>query len=540
MERIKILLKVMLVDDDVPVVEYMRKLIPWESLALRVCAEAYTAAEAEAQFEASLPDILITDIGLPDGNGIELARRFRAAHPELRVIFLTCHEDFHYVKEALRIEADDYVVKDELSADKMTETLRKAAARLSSELERLERTAYKSDVDRNRDILLQQFFSELSSTGNPAGMLEHGRRLGIEWSAACFAVSCFHLDIGDLCEVYNRERVELVRYAAYNIALELAVEAGLTLFPSKDHRMWVIACEREACEAQAAIERFDRQLQAKLQHYLKVRVYCIHAGEEGGLSDIGRLIERTTKRIELDYLTSGWQTAHGLPSSAGDPVKSPESGNDPETLSGKWVEALTKGERSASLLYLNHLAKAMQEAGWDAAQAKARLLRLAQEASVRLGNALPAGMQEDLGQTARLEEACRLLRWYADRLAQAAEAPYKAAPNDPDLRAINAFIEDNLYRNVTSIDVARHLHLNPSYFSRYFKKLTGMIFTDHVHLIKMEEAKRLLGQGETAENTAYLLGYSDRAYFSKVFKKYTGTSPSDYKPSPHKGEERKR
>ncbi|MNC60028.1 HTH-type transcriptional activator Btr [compost metagenome] len=83
---------------------------------------------------------------------------------------------------------------------------------------------------------------------------------------------------------------------------------------------------------------------------------------------------------------------------------------------------------------------------------------------------------------------------------------------------------------ITSVDMADHLHLNASYFSRYFKKLAGVNFTDYVNQYKINMAITMLSRrNETVENVAYTLGFSDRAYFSKVFKKYSGKSPSEYK-----------
>ena len=83
---------------------------------------------------------------------------------------------------------------------------------------------------------------------------------------------------------------------------------------------------------------------------------------------------------------------------------------------------------------------------------------------------------------------------------------------------------------ITSVEMAEHLHLNASYFSRYFKKLAGVNFTDYVNQYKINMAITMLcRRNETVENVAYTLGFSDRAYFSKVFKKYSGKSPSEYK-----------
>ncbi|MEI7024153.1 response regulator transcription factor [Paenibacillus sp. y28] len=523
------MIKVMLIDDDVPVVEYIRRLVNWEVLGLRVCAEAYSAAEAKERFEAAQPDILITDIGLPDGNGIELARQFRGVNNQLRVIFLTCHEDFQYVKEALRIDADDYVVKDELSPDKITESLEKAISRLSNEQEQLEQMAYKSELARNKDILLQQFFHELSHTTDSSGLLEHGRRLGIHWAGIWFGAASFHMDRGDLLEKYERKNLELVYYAAYNIALELASGTRNTMFLAKDQRLWAVSCEQDPEAAIASLERFVPLLKEKLLEFLKVDCYAAIGEKPGFLSDLGCLIAKVKhfhdRRFYVDspYEEARWSlSASDLDTSLGF-----------EALSAKWIEALFAGNQSLSHIYLGNLKRAMRSAAMDTVKTKERLLRLVQEASIRFGRSVPAGIQEDITHTVRLEEAFRIVRWYSERLLQnILSSSEEACETNPDIKAIQAFIREHIYRNITSIDIARHLHLNPSYFSRYFKKLTGQNFTDYVHLIKMEEAKRLLAKGETAENTAYMLGYSDRAYFSKVFKKYTGVSPSECKLRP--------
>lgn len=527
--------KVMLIDDDVPVVEYIRLLIPWEELGLHVNAEAYSAEEAMERFEDTLPDILITDIGLPDGDGIELARRFRSIRPELRVIFLTCHEEFHYVKEALRIEADDYVVKDELDPDAMVDTLRRAAAKLTSEQERLEQLAYKSDLQRNRDAWLQQFFQELLHSSNPEELLSHGRRLGIDWSEVnCFAVTVFHLDIGDLVTVYNQEHTDLIHYAAYNIASELAAGRRITPFPSHERLLWVIACEDSPLEATASLERFTDCFQSKLQEYLKVRVHWASSGEACELADLVRCIDRTTRLFELGYYD---ESSGRLPVEDVSQITDEQLVQELESLCDKYVEALTSADRSLAHIFISNLEKTMRAAAYDPMKAKSWLMRCVQEASVRFDISGSSSLTEDIARTVRSDEAFRLMRWYTDRLIEHIRPFSLEEQMNPDLKAIHAFIYENIYQNISSIDIARYLHLNPSYFSRYFKKLTGLTFTDYVHLLKLEEAKRLLSRGETAEHTAYMLGYSDRAYFSRVFKKYTGISPSEHKPNSTKGDE---
>ncbi|WP_438351499.1 response regulator transcription factor [Paenibacillus sp. FA6] len=523
--------KVMLIDDDVPVVEYLLKLVPWEQLEISVCAMAYSAEEAQKLFYATQPDILVTDIGLPDGNGIELARHFRISNPGLRVVFLTCHEDFHFLKEALSIEADDYIVKAELSPHKMIESIRKAQTRINSVQMELERIAYKSDVERNKDILTQQFFDDLLHAADPEAWLIQGERLGIEWNQPCFSTVLCHLDLGRLFEVYDRVNLDLVRYAAYNIASELAEGTSIIPIMSRDTRLWLIANTSNAEVARREFADYLSRLRGKLDKFLKIECYFTVDDSAGPLTQLKTTIYGIKEEISLQYYDSYWLVKVGYSQQSNARTEGEMDTRTIEEYAEKWTVALCDFNRSLVHMYLGTIEKLMGELRLKPSKAQDLLIRLLQQAAFKLGRQMDELLQQDIRQTIRIGEAFRIVRWFTDRLLEQTKSAYEENyTSNPDLRDINAYVYENIHKTITSIDIARYLHLNPSYFSRLFKKMAGLNFTDHVHLLKMEEAKQLLApNNETAENVAYMLGYSDRAYFSKVFKKYIGMSPSEFK-----------
>ncbi|UQZ82607.1 HTH-type transcriptional regulator YesS [Paenibacillus konkukensis] len=88
------------------------------------------------------------------------------------------------------------------------------------------------------------------------------------------------------------------------------------------------------------------------------------------------------------------------------------------------------------------------------------------------------------------------------------------------LQQIDHYIAEHLSDNISLVDIADYLFLNPSYLSRYFKLETGMNFTDYVHRYKMKIACHLLkSKQDNIELVAFKLGYVERTYFSKIFKK---------------------
>ena len=92
------------------------------------------------------------------------------------------------------------------------------------------------------------------------------------------------------------------------------------------------------------------------------------------------------------------------------------------------------------------------------------------------------------------------------------------------------FIAQNFASALTLEEVANHVHLNPAYFSTVFKQSTGSSFKEYLNMVRIEESKRLLtNTNYSVIDIAIATGFEDQSYFSKVFKKYTGLTPKQYR-----------
>ncbi|MDF2663184.1 MAG: DNA-binding response regulator, partial [Paenibacillus sp.] len=88
---------VVIVDDDVPVLDFLRHAIPWDKLGLRLAGAFENGAKAyEHAVNAEPPDLLITDIGMPQMDGLQLTERVKKLKPDVSVIILSCHDEFKY------------------------------------------------------------------------------------------------------------------------------------------------------------------------------------------------------------------------------------------------------------------------------------------------------------------------------------------------------------------------------------------------------------------------------------------------------------
>lgn len=122
-----------------------------------------------------------------------------------------------------------------------------------------------------------------------------------------------------------------------------------------------------------------------------------------------------------------------------------------------------------------------------------------------------------------------IIAYYLDK-AGAGNLKFKHISSLHKLNTALSYIDAHIDRDISAAELARQLHYHPNYFTRMFRKYTGMAPTQYINKTKLEKAKILLNTTDMrVTEVASATGFGDIYYFSKCFKKYTGFSPSDYR-----------
>ena len=101
---------------------------------------------------------------------------------------------------------------------------------------------------------------------------------------------------------------------------------------------------------------------------------------------------------------------------------------------------------------------------------------------------------------------------------------------DSIIQASQQFMRENFHKDITLMDIARHVGLSPNYFSAYYKKYTNENFIDTLNNIRVDAAKKCLVETDTKVSIIYnYVGYNSSRYFFKIFKKLTGLTPTEYR-----------
>lgn len=136
---------------------------------------------------------------------------------------------------------------------------------------------------------------------------------------------------------------------------------------------------------------------------------------------------------------------------------------------------------------------------------------------------------QNLQQINTLDTLCHKLQEIVETFSESM-FNYIPSKNSELIKRAMLYISDHFNTPLTLEDVAAHVHLHPSYFSTMFKNSTGSSFKEYLNMVRIEESKRLLSNTDySIIDIAIATGFEDQSYFSKVFKKYTGLTPKQFR-----------
>lgn len=125
--------KVVMADDYILYLDYLTSSIPWNELGLELVATCTNGKEALEACLRHQVDILITDIGMPLMNGLELIEEVRRTNPQLKTIILSCHEDFQFAQRAVKLDVGEYILKESFHIEHLIDVIRSMITRLNEE-----------------------------------------------------------------------------------------------------------------------------------------------------------------------------------------------------------------------------------------------------------------------------------------------------------------------------------------------------------------------------------------------------------------------
>ncbi|CAM3284938.1 MULTISPECIES: response regulator transcription factor [Saccharibacillus] len=533
-------MQLLIVDDEIHWVDNLSMNKPWHTLGIEQVHKAYSAREALELIDTYPIDIVISDILMPEMNGIELIEKIRKRDRKIKCIMLSGHSDFEFAKQAMRNSVVDYLLKPPGDAE-LLGAVGTAIEQLNAEWEMvssLERTNYA--LRENLPLLRGRLLLDaLDGQRMPADEWERKlHNYGLPFTVGPSALLLVRME--EEFGKYRHNGQPLIEYAIINMAEEVMGEFLEVWGVKEEHGYlaFLLQFKPEAPpERDGLLEKLSIQLQSKVKQFLKgslsiVMTDLFRFPEE--LPDAFRRAAAYFRQIVGDEREFVMRLSEPAGPSQQGALRSLYLPPSLENLleAGRWDEAEEKlqaicGELDDSW---SESWEHCMEAGFLIAAA---YTNLAHRGGRTLESLLGSEM-EPLQRGEAFASIARLRKWSLEALRAVKEGTSSEVKDNRSLyvRKVQAFADKNLHLDVSLRALADHVNLHPTHLSKIYKIETGEGISDYVSNLRMERAShKLKSTDKKVYEIGLEIGYMDPAYFIKVFKRHFGMTPQDYRDS---------
>lgn len=503
-------ISVMLVDDEPLALDNVYHMVPWAENGFQVVAKATSGRMALRMFEELQPQIVITDISMSPMDGLELGRLMVQLAPKTRLIFLTAYRDFDYARQALEMRAAHYMLKHEISRNRLLEQLKLLKEGLAAE------AAEEQGQGHALHILLKDML--VGKYQAPQGNLESRlHRLVAEYQLGQPALLYFELDAAILLDGSRRSK----RWPASVNWRKIEEEIRLQSTSIKDFH--ILEMDEGGCMIPLKLSSSSSLL---LQHYnlRQIAVQVLASLEAYCKGVLPRVLISAGGSAELPdrryaAIKQAYDYSFFLPPGAVFLLEQVPSAGSASVIANEVRQYWQSPERST----LDSLKSSLEKIAAQALLGDLRAVIGEIGGECRRDGSYSTDLE--LGTDAR-QIANRLYRILEERLQrQRLRSNYSRWVN----KAMD-YVADNYADPDLSLEtVASHLQISSIHLRTTFKKETGQSLLDYTTDYRMKLAKQLLQTGEfKIYEVSERVGYKTSQYFSQVFKKTTGMQPKDF------------
>ena len=521
---------VLMVDDEEDVIRAMQKKIDWESIGFRIMGYAHNGIEALDMAEQEAPDVVLTDIKMPYMDGLELAHNLKIMYPTVRILIFSGFDEFEYAKEAIRLEVEEYILKP-VDADELRRIFMKIKESLDRDMDE------KRNVQKLRDYymeslpLLQENFYSTLVEGNvseediPRFLSDYQ----IEMNSPMYAAVVIHTSTTQLPEgISSVLLTESVRRLAKE---HLAQKWDAMLFPHEGNIV-VLA----PCRSQEDVTRITDEAEAfcRLARHVSQALVTIGIGKAcRELSEIPESYRGAREAVSYRSLYGAGKAININEIAPGEERTPDNSQKKLHALFMAVKMSTPEAVRQEADAYVQEMVSGVSLSmhRFMVMELVSSLYRFA--VSNRINTEPIFGEDERLFRNVTNMDSKQLTDWLCNVSLQMQDQMQSNRADGAQTFVSKAveYVRDNYSDQELTIDkICGILGISAAYFSTTFKKETGKTFIAYLTDYRMEQAvQRLIERDEKTYVIASQVGYADPAYFSYVFKKKFGVSPSKYR-----------
>ncbi|CAM3991915.1 response regulator [Cohnella lubricantis] len=527
-------LKVLLADDEIPILKNLQIVVPWEELGLEVIGTAKNGEIALELAREHRPHLILCDIRMPVMDGIEFLKALREFDSDTEVIMMTGYQDFSYVRSVIRYEVRDYVLKP-IDYEELAQTI----SRLASGIR--ERSEEQQSIQREwRQVFHLAYEKVLYDLLNDVGGNSSKPFLpyrGLGGDELNFVMMLVDVEEYSRKEwLWNEKERKLWNFAIHNVLQEnlQSFEVPHSVLQVRSGEWCVLielespdVFELEQCRAWAA------ELRQAVGRYLKLGIRVALHAMPVPLERLARVYKQLQRSLHLERSSDGGILV---------PVRSTKGLQEETQKLWDRIEEMVTGlkrcdrrKTETALKDLNESFLRLPETSIERVEPILHYICLHLIREMRSMDVI--GRQDEMDYWSQIDRSPGIRETLAliNRLVdQSITSVMKKKTSDVLMLSAKDYIERNLSSDLSIDMLADYLGISGSYFSLLFKQHFGDTFVEYVTKQRMEMAKSMLALSDkSVTHIGQMVGYGERRYFTRVFSKYTGMLPSEYRERAH-------
>lgn len=531
-------MKVIIVDDEVKICQLINHLVDWQSMGMEVVDIVNDGKAAYESICRNHPDIVITDIRIPNYDGLELIKMCKEQFPSLYFIIISGYSEFEFAKSAIQYGVEDYLLKP-IKKKELENALGRIREKFeSSRTSEQEKDELRSLANSAKDKIRQNFLNRIigyaadEQTDYRFLLEEINRMYQCSFQPGQFTMAFFRLFISDGMAV--KQSMEFLTAKLQEIVKKEIAPCCAEFICSITGSSAVCLMNTVGDDLHKAKKQFHKvRLDAANELFSNITLLI---GVGNSYDEIQGVVPscREAEWSLLNRFSNSGQYIFEYSEVRDSGISVPNLINMKER--NDLIAAQERMDVNEILAHIVSLKQKIFEYRFDS--------KLVYDCVLETIEILQFGSKnyDVFFEKFDLEESKRkigniltfdgLFDWLTDEIVNKYQnfANQKKVAEKKPVRVAKQYIYDNYNKNLTLESVSDHIGFNPTYFSAFFKKETGKNFSEYLTELRMKNAKLfLISTDMEIADVAEEVGYNDMKYFSKLFKKATGISPSDYR-----------
>lgn len=536
--------KVMIIDDEPIIRKGLRNIIDWKQFSCEICAEAADGVEGAELIKSLRPDIVFTDIKMPEVDGLSMIKEIKDSVNDCKIIILTGYRDFDYAQEAIKLGAFDFMLKPS-KIEELVDVVKRAIKELKFQRDRAEEIKKLKELyNQNLPILRERLlFDVLSGINTNEELIKAKMSLfGLEVSDFTLLVVENDSDGGDGSERDDPYSSHLYQFGIINTFEETVADDFKMINVTLDDKKIAFIVKHPDSRGNYIdlIQKKCTYLQDIIANCFGFTITIGISSEGHGAMELSTKLKECMEALEHKFYIGNnsiicYKDLHSFFRS------------EDNSLLENYQKLLSDGIKSGNEILVKKRLKDITDyiecCGGGISRDSLKnfycaTVTIINNIRVSVGaESNPKGLlSKDISSLIRMIEKSDNIKDLNAILEEIAISVVSKVNiyNNRGIKLIMQraieFIDENYSEQISLNEIAEHTFVSTYYISRLFKKELGKNFVEYLNEIRITKAKELLKdlRFKTYE-VAELVGISDAHYFSKLFKRYEGITPSEYR-----------